>query len=74
MTFGLYLSIYICIDRSIMHSSACGSTGCVDTKLIYHVDPLDVRMRGHTGLDVDVWMDGLDVDLLDRCGCVDILD
>ena len=35
-------SIYLSTYRSIMHSSACGSTGCVNTTLIYHVDLLDV--------------------------------
>ena len=43
------ISIYLSTHRSIMHSSACGSTGCVDTTLIYHVDLLDVWMCGHTG-------------------------
>ena len=36
------ISIYLSTYRSIMHSSACGSTGCVDTTLIYYVDLLDV--------------------------------
>ena len=50
------ISIYLSTYRSIMHSSACGSTGCVDTTLIYYVDLLDVWMCGHTG-KIDRYID-----------------